>query len=307
MRTIALTFALILTGCGYWPPGDKHHNSPTPAVTITADQVSQLTAIRASTRTWAKTCKGGITCFDDSDGDSAIFAGIACLSGEQSQCQAVVASQDADGKLWRAPDRVNVDIENSSSRDMLLGGLTYIVATKDVKFATNLVKYIHSHGNTLCQDAKDNRCQFTLPTYSEGWGTIGRIWQYVGITRDADMLAGSLGENEILAFESEFSPTGYQTHLPMVEMLIRQRVGVWTQTLANAANKVVNVQNENPFFEYVAHGATATAAQLTIEQCGGPAPSEHKYWTWQEDDVKQRWSSRNGWDCIAMINFLIGP
>jgi len=305
VKTIAL--ALLLTGCGYWPPGDKHHDNPTPSTVITADQVSQLTAIRASTRAWAKTCSGGITCFDDSDGDSAIFAGIACLSGEQSQCQAVAASQGSDGKLWRAPDRVNVDTSNSSSRDMLLGGLTYIVQTKNTTFATKLVNYIHSHGNTLCQDADDNRCQFTLPTYSEGWGTVGRIWQYIGVNRDADMLAGSLGENEILALESEFSPTGYQTHLPMVEMLIRQRVGVWTQTLANAAVKVASAQNKNPFYEYVAHGATTTAAQLTIDECGGVQPSNRWYWTWQEDDTKQRWSSRNGWDCIAMINFLIGP
>lgn len=305
MKAIVV-LAILLTGCGYWPPWDKPKAKPAPTDSLTADQVSQLENIEAATRSWAKTCSGGITCFDGSDGDSVIYAGIACLSGQTGQCAAVRASQSSDGKLWRAPDRVHVDTSNSSSRDMLLGGLAYIVATKDTAFATKLVSYIHSHGDKLCDDADDNRCDLGMPVYSEIWGTMAKIWQYIGLDPDSTMKLGTFGESEILAFESEFSPTGYQEHLPMVEILIRQHVGGWDQALENAAASVAGAQLQNPFYEYVAHGATQQAAKLTIDECSGPEPTSKSYWTWQEDDTRQVWTSRNGWDCITMIGFLTG-
>jgi len=299
-----LVLVFLVSGCGYWPPWDKPKNNPTPSDTPTADQVSQLQAIASSTRPWAETCANGETCLNGGNGDSAIFAGIACLAGETTQCSAVRMSQGADGKLWRAPDRVNVDTSNSSSRDMLLGGLAYIVATKDTAFATKLVNYIHANGNKLCTDADDNRCDVTMPVYSEIWGTMSKVWSYIGLTPDSTMQEGTFGESEILAGESEFSPAGYTQHLPMVEMWIRQHIGGWDGALAGAAGDVAAAQNQNPFFEYVAHGATQQAAALTITECGGAEPSSKDYWTWQEDDTLQRWTSRNGWDCITMVDLL---
>lgn len=303
MKT-SLVALMLLTGCGYWPPWDKPKKAPAPNDGPTADQLSELQSIDASTRSWAKTCSGGVTCFDGSDGDSTIYAGIACLSGQAGQCAAVRSSQSADGKLWRAPDRVHVDTSDSSSRDMLLGGLAYIVATKDTAFATNLVSYIHAHGDKLCEDASDNRCDVGLPVYSEVWGTMAHVWQYIGLEPDSTMKLGTFGDSEILAFESEFSPTGYQEHLPMVEILIRQRIGGWNSDLAGASASVAGAQTLNPFYELVAHGPTQLAAKLTIDECSGPEPQHKDYWTWQEDDTRQVWTSRNGWDCITMIGFL---
>lgn len=304
---IVLIEVMVLCGCGGdWPPWERHKSTNPPAGdTVTADQVGKLRSIEVSTRPWAETCADGVTCLNGGDGDSTLYAGIACLSGEQGQCAAVRMSQSLDGQLWRAPDRVHVDASNSSSRDMLLGGLAYIVATKDTAFATKLVAYIHAHNDKLCTDATDNRCDVGLPTYSAVWGTMQKIWKYIGLQPDSAMMAGDLGDDHILAWESEFSPDGYQTHLPMVEMLIRQSIGYWDSTLANGALSASKDQPKNPFYAYVALGATSEVAALTIDECGGPEPTVRQFWSWQEPDADQRWLSRNGWDCISLINFLL--
>src|SRR5262245_41908479 len=54
-----------------------------------------------------------------------LWAGLLCAAGERAQCDAIRASQTTDGRLWRSPSRVNVQTQNSSSRDMLLGFLHY--------------------------------------------------------------------------------------------------------------------------------------------------------------------------------------
>jgi hypothetical protein len=115
---IGLTLVfLFLVGCGNhdvecaFTDCPKPHNPSTN--TITADQMSQLTTLSAQIRTWAPTCQGGIACLDGDDGDSMLWAGLLCSTGERAQCDAVQASQTADGRLWRAPSHVNVDRQNS--------------------------------------------------------------------------------------------------------------------------------------------------------------------------------------------------
>jgi hypothetical protein len=290
-----LVLVFLISGCGYWPPWDKPKSNPAPSNGPTADQLSQLQDIYSSTQPWAETY------FDD--GDTALYAGISCLAGEATQCDVVQQSLGSNGEPYRAPDQKDIT-SNSSSRDMLLGYLAYIVATKDQATATALVNYIHANGNMLCNDASDNRCDVTLPVYSEVWGTMGKIWSYIGLPPDSTMNEGSFGESEILAGESEFSPAGYTQHLPMVEMWIRQHVGGWDGALSSAAASVASSQNLNPFYEYVAHGATQQAAALTITECGGAEPAQKLYWTWQEDDTLQRWTARSGYDCLSMIDLL---
>lgn len=315
MKRLALTLA-ILSACSSYP-WDKRKDDPGPApqTIITNEQFDQLRVIRDETRLWAKSCytsldviaTEGITCFDDSDGDSALYAGIACLSGERDQCYAVLKCQSwDDGKLWRSPARVGKDTENSSSRDMLLGGIAMAVLTKDTKFLTSLVGYIHAHHDKLCEDAVDNRCDVGMPTYAAIWGTLQKVYVYLGLTPDVSMMAGDVGDSTLISLQSQFSPAGYQKHLPMVEMLIRQKINTWDSTLEKGAVAVADSEPNNPFYEYVARGATYKAAQLAIEQCEGPEPQNKWYWTWQEDDDKQRWTSRNGWDCVSLINLLIG-
>ncbi len=74
---------------------------------------------------------------DCDDGDSIIFNGLLCMSGEEAACSAVQASQDENGQFWRSPRRNpgNLGQDNSFSRDQTLGALLYIVKKRDVDAA----------------------------------------------------------------------------------------------------------------------------------------------------------------------------
>ena len=145
MKFFLLAITLLLSSCG-----DKMEclfngcpkENPTPVEKVTQAQIEKLLTLDKLITAWAPTCEGGIACENDSDGDSMLWAGLLCSVGINSQCIAVKNSQSSDGQLWRAPSRVNVDKENSFSRDMLLGFLYYLVATKDINAANKFFIYV---------------------------------------------------------------------------------------------------------------------------------------------------------------------
>lgn len=74
------------------------------------------------------------------DGDSTLFNGLLCASGDQRGCDAVKNSQTADGEFWRSPRRAqtnNLGKGNSDSGDLPfsddqnLGVLLYVITTDD--------------------------------------------------------------------------------------------------------------------------------------------------------------------------------
>ncbi len=102
----------------------------------------ELRSLRKLAWTWTKRCDGITpTKFqgDECDplkgggsgvGDSVLFSAILCYSGEDWAGESVRRSQGADGRMWRAPQRVNQDSEPTFSRDHLLGALLYMVTLK---------------------------------------------------------------------------------------------------------------------------------------------------------------------------------
>ena len=283
-----------------------------PSDQITADQVDQLESLSIKIHSWAPTCQEGIACEDGNDGDSLLWAGLLCSVGEQVQCDAIKASQSEDGRLWRAPSRVNnanipvnTTSSNSFSRDMLLGFFQYLVSSKDIEAGNALVSYLDSHNSQLCPDATDNRCNLTLPQYEEIWGTMKYIWQYMGATPTTKMQRSTLGNDAILKTESVFAVNnGYTLHLVAVGLYLRQRLGIFNSTLQNAANIVLARQPDNPFYEYVANGKTSRAAELVLQYCPTSKPSHAHQWSWQRDTAEAAWNSSMGWDCIFLIRLL---
>ncbi len=64
-------------------------------------------------------------------GDSVLFSAILCYSGESWACESVKRSQGSDGRMWRAPQRVERGVEPTFSRDHLLGVLLWMVTMKN--------------------------------------------------------------------------------------------------------------------------------------------------------------------------------
>lgn len=319
MKLLYLLFFMLLAACGSNKEAQCiFEGCPKTATTssdlITSDQVTQLKALDAQIRTWAPTCAGGIACEDGNDGDSLLWAGLLCSVGETSQCDAIKASQSSDGRLWRSPSRVNnANIteyvadgsSNSFSRDMLLGFLHYLVSTKDVAAGNALVNYLGNNGDKLCNDATDNRCDLTTPQFSEAWGTMKYIWEYMGATPTAKMQEWTVGNDTILKSESVFAiDNGFTLHLVAVDLYLRQRLGIFNSTLQNASGVILARQSDNPFYEYITNGKTARAAQLVLQDCPTEKPALANQWSWQRDTAEAAWKNSMGWECIFMISLL---
>jgi len=286
-----------------------HKANPTPSEEdmITDAQKVELLNLKDSIKTWALSCEGGIACGENDSlvpesGDSMLWAGLLCLSGEKNQCSAAKASQDSTtGQLYRSP--AGSRGTNDSSRDMLLGFLSYLTASKDKDAATLLLRYIENNDYKLCSNATDNRCNVGT-SHKSIWGTMKGVWLSIGLNPTSDMNKGEVGSGTLANLESQFASEGYPLHLVGVEILLKQETDRFSTGLGQAANNLLRKEPNNPFFEYLAKGKTARAAQLVLEKC--PKDSNHvrKQWAWQRTESEQAWLQSKGWDCTFLANIL---
>lgn len=317
-RIIIVAASLLFLGCGGQDQIDcvfkgkncrKKAPNPVPERMVTSEQKEALIKLRDSIRTWVIRCEGDIACGENGSlepdaGDSLLWAGLLCASGEQDQCDAAKASQNSEtGQLYRNPGGSRE--KNDSSRDMLTGFLMYLTVTKDQDAGIKLLEYLRSHDYKLCDNATDNRCDFS-PNFSFSlWGTMGKVWQNMGLGPTSEMKKGNNFDETITQIESISAPEGFGLHLIAIQVLIRQMTNSYNSVLQTTANNLLSRQPENPFFEYVAKGPTYRAADLVLKKC----PSEHnhvrKQWAWQRAESEQAWLESKGWDCIYLINMLL--
>jgi hypothetical protein len=314
MKKIILGMSLFLLCCGKdqvdctFEGKNCRTEKPTPEEMVTEEQRAALRQMKSNTYSWVLRCEGGIACGEDDNkkpdaGDSMLWAGLLCSSGEKDQCIATKASQGPQGQLFRNPEGSRG--KNDSSRDMLLGFLTYLGKTKDQPAAVALLKYLQANNYKLCENATDNRCLVNPTVHSAVWGTMKRVWSHIGLSPSPEMNQGDLTDDSIINLESKFAAEGYELHLVAVELLLRQNTNNYSETLQRAANNILERQPYNPFFEYVAKGATARAAQLVLDKCPTTQSSVRKQWAWQRAEAEQAWLLSKGWDCIYMSNLLL--
>ena len=99
------------------------------------------------------------------DGDSVIFNGLLCLSGDDRGCDAVAASQADDGRWWRSPRRTNGDLDsrNSFSRDQAYGVVAYLLRTGDTAAATAWMDWILDNRACAVTNPATGGCSVPAP------------------------------------------------------------------------------------------------------------------------------------------------
>ena len=291
MKTLTIILAaLLLFSCGR----EREETKPSD------DTLAEIQLLREQTRTWANTCDV-IPAFDDCNtGDSMLWTGLSCLSGEKELCARVREFQSEDGRLWRSPQRKNNDNSNSFSRDMLLGFLAYLVKTHDRQMAESFPEYLRIKDNRMCPG--DLRCVVT-PT---AWGTMREVWLHIGLPPSPNMIAGNLGDETTLIAEAQTASTGYPLHLVGVKLWLKQHIGVWSPRLQFAADTIQKRQPKNPFYAFIA-GDKNKSARLLIEQAPTSRPARLHQWSWQRDEKESAWNESFGWDVIFMANILLTP
>ena len=310
MRKLLLVFVLTsiisqaVTSCG------RHDSSRT----LSSDSA------RAHWRNLAPTCAGYPSKADCDDGDMTLFGGLICAGGESKGCDLVRDAQGPDGQWWRSPRRTsgNLGQPNSFSRDMAMGVLLYLATTRDSAAAERWLSWIHANrscgvkgprGKCLvpgvhrfCRDDKDFRCAMT----PGNWAIMARVWDHLGLPRSTEMRLSAGSDDLVLPTQAEHSPVGFQLHLLGVEALLKKRVGAESSAVTKATALLYERQPENPFFAYLAQGASPELEMRVDTLCPviGDASTARNQWSWERDTTEQAWRNSMGWDCLFLSHLV---
>lgn len=298
------------------------HLSPSLALSETVRELQNARAF------WledvVRYCEGYPSKQSCDDGDSVLFNGLLCASGEVLACEAVKQSQGADGRWWRSPRRVedNLGEENSFSRDQALGVLLYLATSRDEQAAKKWLDWIDANStcaieNPLadncsvkfeyryCDDDTDGRCLLT----DSSWSLMGRVWKSLGLDRHGMMRrfasADASDLQELLASSVE---PGYRMHLKAVSSFLKLRLGSGESSARDIAREISRRQPENLFFQFVEGQDAGSIATRLLDICPSSDDdlSFRRYqWSWERDTASQAWQESMGWDCVFLANLLI--
>ncbi len=217
---------------------------------------------------------------DDGSNDSMLWAGLMCASGDTRSGAGIRACQSTDGRLWRCPDDVGKDNANSFSRDMALGFLMYVAASKDLDTFNYWLKYIDQVAE-MCPDDNDNRCHITAPLW----------WQIQHVKNGGD---APWYLNAYLWVAAQTAALGYQLHLVGCHLLLNwQLTGCRNTTIGGVLHRR---QPLNPFFQWLAGEVVVIPRQ--------PLNSNMTQWAWERADSEEAWNDSMGWDFIFISNLL---
>lgn len=252
---------------------------------------------------WAEMCEGGAAKKNCGDGDSTLWNGLLCASGEDFACEAVVRSQDETGRVWRSPRLKGTDPENTFSRDMGLGTLAFLAKTKNKEFGEKWSTFINSNKG-LCEDGNGS-CNIP-PSF---FWIYNEVASYVGFSKlKASVILGitdSIIDDAWIANQAFIAPSGYQTHLVGVNIYIRVLMGVWNDPLKIAANKLHAREPNNIFFEFLAKNKSQELADKLVKQLPFGPNEERDQWCWERTDSENACKDSMGWDFIFAINLML--
>lgn len=266
-----------------------------------ASDVAALRSLRGQIETWAIRCGFSVAKDNCSIGDAALFNGLMCFSGDELACEAVRRSQGSDGRMWRSELRVAGDAVNSFSRDMALGVLAYLVATRDSGLGQRWMAWIERNDRRLCRESSDNRCVITPGL----WSLFRDVWAHLGLPQTLSMGQGQLLDSPFVTLmQAQFAPLGFEVHLTAVSLLLRHKMGQRSETLASLAAALVTRQPSNPFFVYLNEGPSHSTVRLTRAWCPASAPTYKQEWSFERNSGESPWLRSMGWECVMLINLI---
>lgn len=298
MRGLGLVLSLVFLSCGKAQPVHKVD----PNLWAEADSRVE------NARDFAPTCRYTLdfvgvskdTCKAENtgngDADAAVYAGYLCLAGDQMGCATVKKSLGSDGSTWRSPSRVGTDTDPISSRDVLLGHLAYVVATRDRYHAERMLAYIE-RTNKICFQ---NYCTMT-PTM---WGLMYDIWRYLGLKPNTSMILYSTLDNLGQKVSAIYSEVGYRLGLVGINVLIRKRMGADNWLTREISFDLIRRQPTNPFYSYLAYGPHDGILKTMLNRVPLVAPASRSEWSIENDEAAQSWSNSMVWEWVFLRNLI---
>lgn len=230
------------------------------------------------------------------DGDAMLWSGLLCLSGDSVGCETAQRSFGTDGRAWRSPGRVNNDNEDTFSRDMFLGAMAYLAATRDTNTAAKYLTWLQGHENRLCLSA----CDMTTTT----WAVMGDVWQYLDLPR-TNKMKNAQYLDELGQLSGAIFNEGYSLHLVAVNVLIRQKIGKNSLAWKAVAKTIVDRRPNNPFFVYLHLGKSNKVIDLSLEQMPREIPHNRSEWVFERDpDDVESWNNSMLWEWVMLYNLM---
>jgi len=232
----------------------------------------------------------GMPVMTDTDGDSMLWAGMMQAVGDRQSTVGIQMCQTPDGRLWRAPSRVNNQPKNSFSRDMALGFILYVQATGDYAMADRWTKYIKTTGGLFPAVESTDTRHIATPTL---WWTMS----YAGIKVPLSYRLTRFLLRRYNRLELKATPKGYQTHLKAVIALIlaihdgKRDIGF--------GKELSNIEPKNPFYMWLA-GRTDEAAAYNafFKSEYAKNPGAGTQWGYQRTDSEEAWRDSMEWDFL---------
>lgn len=343
---------VVCTADGNCPPVEKNQEQPLPIpppkpkpVPVPVEKISfsfaKLSPEKAQTlgdkaQGWAQfgaTCPSGYPAKPSTDqpcddGDSVIFNGLLCYSGNEVACKAVGESQTSDGRWWRSPRRAAGEGRVSAasfSRDQLIGVIFYLMTLYKTepeqaqKKATAWHNWIKANGDSLCTDAPT-----TCRVAPANWTLLARLFDFMKLPLDNNLqnYLGTESNKIVLTVIQLFTEPGFQLHnyaataLAFAEMGFAETMVPWLKAV-----KKVKGMEDNPFIELTGKLVCAgtcnskttldswsldAIADKVLSQCPDVATtaSNRSQWGWERKNSEKAWENSMGWDCVFMANYL---
>ncbi len=263
------------------------------------------------------------------DGDMTLFNGLLCSAGLEEACLAVKNSQDAQGRWWRSPRRIGIEAPTSDvsfSPDQSLGVLLYAEHKNDGPAFSKWLSWIEGNRPCLatlgdrclqkgwlrfCTDDADKRCTLRpadcerIEAVAKKLGVDGNLCRRV--LDELHMSAERWPPLEDWTLSSSIiNDIGYPLHLAAVSLYLEKLLGANGAKLDIAAKTLKLRDADNPFFGYLADGATSDVMSKVLVSC----PAEDRLstnrfqWTWERKSKPDEYSDSMYWDCIFMGKLL---
>jgi len=225
-----------------------------------------------------------------SDGDSMMWSGLMQAAGDSSSSTGIKMCQSEDGRMWRSPDRKHNQPTNSFSRDMALGFILYIQASRDYEMANKWINYIRSTGYLFPKVESSDTRHIITPAIWWAMSYAGiEVGLFYKLTR---FLLKPYNLLEIM-----WAPKGYALHLKAVICLL---LAIHSNKRDYISGKMLlRREPSNPFFMWLA--GDKESALLTSNKYKSThdiSPGHCSQWAWQRTDSEEAWRDSMGWDFV---------
>lgn len=194
-----------------------------------------------------------------STGDSTLFAGLLCASGDNAACDSVKRAQGPDGRWYRSPyqlhDPAKAEGENaktaSFSRDAGFGVLLYLLKTHDLAAATRWKNYTEQLANEYKSKSEEEIAELVISAYFAQVAEMAN--QGVCAAESIELVALTLegiwkrilGKEDTTAFQHRWIEFLDRVVLSAPEQYFRWQVMEVEDAIEVANNKIIGVIENN--------------------------------------------------------------